>query len=318
METDLTQFDLFPKTYCRYVDDIFCVMQADKIEDFLKLLNAQHPSVQFTCEREINGSLPFLDLRITRMDNALDFNIYRKPTSTDCFIPADSSHNQHHKFAAFNSMVHRLLYVPLSPENYSKEVENIERIAIRNGFDKNIISRMIINRRRRMEVREASTLTRSLEDVLKQRIVLSFNKVINRELQKSLNKNDVGIINKNKNKLRTLLRSPKDKIPALHQSGIYQIKCNDCNLVYIGQSRRRVTSRFSEHSAATRLKHNTKSAVAYHMNTNGHKFGLENFKLMERVQDVRQLDAMESYFMSRTTNLMNIDEAPINSFLFID
>ena len=69
-----------PTLYRRYVEDIFCLF--DKKEDsslFLDYLNKQHPSIKFTDEREINGSLPFLDINIHKgVGGKFETSVYHK------------------------------------------------------------------------------------------------------------------------------------------------------------------------------------------------------------------------------------------------
>lgn len=48
----------------------------------------------------------------------------------------------------------------------------------------------------------------------------------------------------------------------------------------------------------------------------GHTFDKTGFKLLKEVRKPFYLDATESLFMSQAENLMNLEEAPINSFLF--
>ena len=68
-----------------------------------------------------------------KIDNKINYNIYRKPTTTDHAIHASSYHPYSHKMTFFNSMVHRLLSLPLSTEDHKNEVEIIKHIAIANG-----------------------------------------------------------------------------------------------------------------------------------------------------------------------------------------
>jgi len=57
--------DNFPEILYRYVDDIFTIIDKEfKLEEFFENLNSKHTSIQFTCEIEIEGRLPFLDLCI--------------------------------------------------------------------------------------------------------------------------------------------------------------------------------------------------------------------------------------------------------------
>ena len=53
--------------YRRYVDDIFVLISADYLTDFLHLLSCFHPSVNFTFETERGEQFSFLDVAISRL-----------------------------------------------------------------------------------------------------------------------------------------------------------------------------------------------------------------------------------------------------------
>ena len=54
-------------------------------------------------------------------------------------IPADSNQTYHTKWAAFYSMIYRLLSILLSPENFFKELHSIHAIAPNNGYNKSFV-----------------------------------------------------------------------------------------------------------------------------------------------------------------------------------
>jgi hypothetical protein len=91
-EMVLKRSNLLPKVLVRYVDDIFCVINRRKVNTLLSLLNSQNPSIKFTCEEEVDGSLPFLDVRVTRRDSTLEFDVYRKPTLSVVFLSHGTQH----------------------------------------------------------------------------------------------------------------------------------------------------------------------------------------------------------------------------------
>ena len=139
LEEAMSKKRFFPRCWIRYVDDIFCIIKRTHLRIFLKMLNEHHPSIKFTFEEEQNGRLPFLDLLVIRnAENVIELDIYRKQTSTERFITSNSMQAQQHKMAAFNSMIHRLVTLPLTEERFRREKSTIIDIARKNGYAQSI------------------------------------------------------------------------------------------------------------------------------------------------------------------------------------
>ena len=64
--TNITTFHTLPSLWLRYVDDTFCILNKDHINDFRTHLNSICSYIQFTIEKEQNFSLPFLDVLVKR------------------------------------------------------------------------------------------------------------------------------------------------------------------------------------------------------------------------------------------------------------
>lgn len=253
---------------------------------------------------------------IIRNQESIEFDIFRKPTNTMNYIPSDSSHNVQHKSAAFICMIYRLLLVPLNDENYKIEYDRIKLIAKKNGYKAEIIDNMIKNAKKKIDLRQTTTLSSSFESEFLWRLPLNYQPKLNYDIKKLLKQSDINVVNRNPNKLKNLLTGTKDKLQKTQRAGIYEIQCEDCDEKYIGQTSRPMLVRIKEHQASTRKDEAYKSAVARHMIENQHSFQTKNAKLVKEVKNWTHLDAMETYFMKTTKNLMNIDNPPINSFLF--
>ena len=91
-------FDILTKHklvgYFRYVDDILILYKetTNNIQEILDMFNNTSPTLTFTIETENNNQTNFIDITIQKRDHEINFNIYRKPTTTDTIIPYDSSH----------------------------------------------------------------------------------------------------------------------------------------------------------------------------------------------------------------------------------
>lgn len=318
LERKLEDNHQLPRVWHRYVDDVFAVIERDREQEILNILNSQVPSIKFTCEIEVNNRLSFLDLQvIKKSDRSLEFAVYHKPTSTMRVITSDSFCPFQYKLAAFHSMAYRLCSLPLSIEHFKNEYDYMKTVAEVNGYSVSMIDKIIQKHAKKIKRLNSTTLTSSLEKSEKTRVSVSYIPEITNKLKRIFNKCNLSIVYKSKNKLSDLLGSTKDKKDSLQKSGIYRIQCNECNAVYIGQTKRAVITRFKEHLKCIKNKQMNKSAFAAHALQNGHlNITTDNVKLIKSVSDERRLDAYECVYIKKEENTVNVDNGNIESVLF--
>ncbi|XP_055847146.1 uncharacterized protein LOC129912767 [Episyrphus balteatus] len=325
LEREMKDEEIFPRIWWRYVDDTFAVVKKSDVERVLNLINSRHSSIKFTYELEnaLDHTLSFLDLKIKRFGSKIQFDVYRKPTTTDRYITHDSYCSYQNKIASFNSMIYRMCRLPLSVADYKNEYEHILHLAQVNGYKKSLIDQLIKKHTQRIKKKNCSTLfSQNTENInTDRRVALPFVPKICNQLKHTFSKANLTIVNSNKNKLSSSLGSSKDAKPMKKKSGIYEINCSTCSSKYIGQTKRAVECRIAEHQRYINNK-DIQKAVAAHAfdltHTEPHNMTplLDNYKLIKSVPLPSKLDAYESINMSITENLMNIEESPITSNLF--
>jgi len=316
LENRLKTHNLFPRIWHRYVDDVFVVIKARYVKPMTRLLNDQHQSIKFTFEEEDNNSLPFLDLLISRKDSdELKFSIYRKQTHTDRYITSDSHHSGQHQKAAFNSMVHRMLNIPMEPEDLLREKTYIYKVAELNGFEDKFVTNIINKHQKKIDLSNLTTL-QPVESPVKF-ISIPYYPVLSDKLKNVFRKHNFQLITKSETTIKNYLGGYKDDVPKLQKSGIYAEFCRDCDSIYVGQTRRSVLDRHKEHMRAIENKDPEKSSVADHVLELGHSIDTTKLKNVKHVINSRHLNAWESLYISNTKNiLMNKDPPKISSLLF--
>lgn len=319
-EMDLKQKGLLPRIWYRYVDDIFAVVKSNEINKTLDIINSQFESINFTMEKEDDNKLPFLELLVTKTSNKVEFSIYRKPTTTNRYITNDSHCPMQHKLAAFHSLVHRLCKLPLSVSNFHHEYKFLKKLAIINGYHDRIIDKLIKKHMDKIQKSRLSTLF-SQHKLLNQnntvRASMTYAPSITNKLKAKLKRKDVELVFSSNNKMKNLLGSTKDKLNLREMSGIYQYECDGCEEKYIGQTKRNIGVRYSEHLAHIRYNRPEKSSIASHALEKDHcNVSFDRMKLLKQVTNSRQLDAYESAYIHKANNLMNNDEGNIISPLF--
>ncbi len=319
LENDIKQKEWFPKFWVRYMDDVLAIVKQGSEEKILKHLNSNKlfPSIQFTMEKENDGFIPFLDLKIIRDTGNIKFDINRKATSTQQYIPINSSHPWSQKMASFNSMLHRLCTTPLDTEAYNRELKFIIQTAEINGYKKLTIEKLLKKHRKKQALRKLTTLKIAPDKTTPNYLVLPFVPELTHELEKVFKKYDIKIAYDSCGKLGDLLGNQKDKIPEIQKSGIYIIKCKKCNKFYIGQSKRRVGKRLNDHQGYITACQLAKSGIADHVLLEGHKIG--ECQLIKEISQAYKLDAAESLFITKhinDENCVNSAAPPIQSPLF--
>lgn len=278
----------------RYVDDILCLWNGTKrqVRNFLKMLNTLNESIKFTVEFQDNDRINFLDLKISIQNGKHMFGIYRKPTCTDHVIHANSKHPPSQKLAAFRSMVHRAIVIPLTNEEYCKEINIIKSIATANGFKEAMIDNMIAKKKKEISLRQIY----SIEPVKAERW-RKINYIGSASLRVGKFLNHLGIkpAFHNKKNLKYLLTSVKDAVDIKDQSGIYRLKCGDCVASYIGQTGRSLKARAEEHKRDFEKKEG-KSQFSAHLLEDGHRADFIP-EMLQRVNKGTKMDIWEQFYI---------------------
>ena len=115
-----------PSTYRKYVDDTFLIFDnRTDVNLFFIYMNKCHSNIKFTMESEINNTLPYLDILITRhSDGKLTTKVYRKPTYTGLYLR---------------------WHICSSVENFYQEVDFLRSILAKNGYPLNFIDTITKN-----------------------------------------------------------------------------------------------------------------------------------------------------------------------------
>lgn len=319
-EMELKSKNLLPMFWKRYVDDVFTIIKRTEVPNLLEILNRQYDEINFTCEIEENSHIVFLDLDLYHNnDGKIDIGIHHKATSTLRLIPSDSHTPIQHKLAAFNSLAHRLVNLPLSVNNYLKEYKHIKDAALVNGYSLNTIDRIIKQHARKKERNDLSTLFSQNQDATNtmKRVAVIFAPEITNDLKTVFANNNMQIVHSNPFKLKNHLLSTKDKKEHLDKPGIYEIACNSCGRKYYGQTKRSVRKRFKEHTLCIRNNEPRKSAFAQHALDEEHlTTTIDNVRLLKSVNNSYKLDAYESLYIHRDATALNLDKGNIESDLF--
>jgi hypothetical protein len=298
--------------YYRYVDDIICLYKGNErqIDIFKNYLNNLHQKLQFSSEIESDMKINYLDLTISNLNNKHNFKIYRKSTYSDLVIPASSNHPHSQKMAAFNTMIHRLHQVPLSRENFEIELNTIRYIAQTNGYNPNILDRILkkYNKKQNKEIKDKPIY-----------IPFNFTGKDCYKIQKIFVSHGYQLAFKTTNNLEALLKESKltsttNDDDKFQKSGVYKLKCNDCDSFYIGQTGRSFQDRYKEHIKA--ITNKSHSNFADHLINENHSYSdcnqdLEILHICKKSHLMTTLENLEIYKNTKKNPNLLLNEKSI-------
>lgn len=271
----------------------------DELDDFHTYINSLYTDINFTLEWG-GSQLNFLDLTITKRNEAYLFAIYRKPTYSDILIHYTSNHHLRHKMAGIRYMINRLLDVPMSRCDQKIELDNIFQIANNNNIPRKKVRKWLRTLKKEKEIKLATTLNSNTNAIWKK---FTYNGKLSTILTRNI-KNKIKSSGKegklpvnfafNSNNTISKLLNNKDKIPILDKSGVYKLICDTCKACYIGQTGRAFKVRFKEHIHAYQNAQFGKSTFADHLLKEKHVYKNE-FKILHTETKGKRMDALEIY-----------------------
>ena len=106
---------------------------------FSLAFNSQHPSIQFTMEKESEGKISFLDVQIERKEGKLSTGVYRKITHTDRYINYASHHHPKTKTGVIACLRNRAEKV-CDQQSLESELSHLKKTIRANGYPPSLIS----------------------------------------------------------------------------------------------------------------------------------------------------------------------------------
>ncbi len=129
----------------RYVDDTFSFVEGSKVDEVINTLNSFHPNIRFTSEIEVGGTISFLDVRVTTLqDRTMGTDIHRKPTDTNVYMNWQSFAPKAWKVGTLKGLVRRAFIICSTEEARKKELKFLRNVFRNiNGYPSKVVHETI-------------------------------------------------------------------------------------------------------------------------------------------------------------------------------
>ena len=133
-----------PIIYKWFVDDVFLLFRSkDHIEKFRNYVSKQHKNIKFTSEIEENGSLSFLDIKISCQNNKFVTSVYHKSTFSVVFTNFEGFVPDIYKRGLVETLLHWSFRLYSNYENFHREIETLKSILKRSSYPHNLVNHCI-------------------------------------------------------------------------------------------------------------------------------------------------------------------------------
>ena len=293
----------FKLVWYRYIDDIICLWpDGCNVNNFLAKMNVLVPTINFTMEIEVDNKMPFLDILIHRCVDCFKFEVFRKATNNNSYLHFYSNHNMGTKIGVFVGMYLRALRIT-SPEFLDAEFSKIREIGLKLCYPNEILDRSI-TKAKKCFYRIDNTNKQVFKHILNLPFHVNFLHV-----PRLLSKIDIKVVFHYATTVKGILikNSPHNLIGC-----IYSIGCQDCNLLYVGQTGKTLETRVGQHKGYCRnLKWN--SALFRHAYCSNHRIDWNSARAIFKNRDMTERNILESVSiqcntrMNLSSGLYNID-----------
>jgi len=291
------------------VDD--CLLVGGSPSDKLAAANLLDPgSLSFTLEEETcldrdeEGSLPFLDMRLSHAHNGVMTRWYRKPTDTGLLLSAKSLAPRSFKRGMVIGGFHRIFNVSPTREVFLEGVEEFRGILMTNGYSSNEINTWLAEFTAKKEAAAEDEVESDADvaDTIFTRLQYRGRETdrLIRKLQQRVPSGKHVKFVRFTHKLSACLPSLKPRLKEAHESGVvYKIRCAACSAAYVGRTRRHLVTRFTEHRREG-------TPVSKHFSECGSPLNLQSLSVLSRTDLPAQLPALEALYIKWLTPRINI------------
>ena len=294
-ETALRTFRYEITVWRRYVDDTIVALCDSLIDLLSDHINSIDPAIKFTREEEDNMTIPMLDTLVRRTDERrLTFSVYRKPTHTDQYLQFESNQPFQHKLGVVRTLYHRCKVLCTEEDSKLKEIEHLKKVLSVSGYTKHAWNQATADRVPTLRNNPNTRDTRTKGSVL-----LPYVGPVTEAIARNIRKAGVTTHIRPFNTIRERLVHPKDKLDRLDQAGVvYKIACNDCEATYVGETERKLNTRFKEH-------HRSSSPVGQHVEQRRHSIDEESVSVLHRESDWYRRGVAEAIHIQQESPCLN-------------
>ena len=211
-----------------------------------------------------------------------------------------------HKLSVIKTLTYRALTHNNQPDNLKEDLKEIVDEMILNNYPEQLTNR-IINQCK-------NTFSQQNDKVgfdVCNTIVIPYYRGISEKIKNILSKYNIRVAFRRGLSIKNILMKSEPRTKLDKSNLVYEINCNDCNSVYVGETKRNVRYRIHQHKYDEQ-QGGSKSNVAFHHLDKNHKINYDNINIAYCEKNTAIRKNLESWRMEHLKhqgiNLMNMQQ----------
>jgi hypothetical protein len=125
------------------MNDILREIKHANADQKLAEINALHPNLSFTIERETEGRLPFLDMQVIHSGPQVSSTWYSKPTDTGLILNFHALAPMRYKRSVISGFVHRIFRACSTWKHFHVSIQKAKSILEQNQYPPSVYESII-------------------------------------------------------------------------------------------------------------------------------------------------------------------------------
>ena len=144
----LSDVDLKPYIWWRYIDDIFLIWEhgEESLKLFLEKINSIHPTIKFTADWSYSSVNS--DVKVIMKDGEIITDLYVKPTDTHQYLDSSSCHPYHCKKSIPYSQALRFNRICSNNVFFDQRYNELEHWLHERGYSERVVRQEILKSRK--------------------------------------------------------------------------------------------------------------------------------------------------------------------------
>jgi len=275
--------------YYRYVDDILFAAPVELLHKISEIFNSLHDRLRFTLEIGVDNRINFLDVTVILKDQKILFDRYEKPTNTGRYINYHSQHPLSQKKSIIYGLIDRTILLS-HPQFHEKNLKHVINTLLDNCYPLPFVFSTINTRLKTLSNRITSetNIYNNSNDISTNKdkttfFTIPYVRSISESFLPITKKYGFNIAFSIPNALNRFIKRGKDKINVMAQNEcVYKIKCSNCDMCYVGQTKRQLGTRIKEHISDIKKKSGSLSVVSNHRLENNHEMDWSGVMILDK------------------------------------